>query len=296
MFPTSATRLPRSLAKHVLTRSGGLRLVRVPLSTRIVPEKEAAAARAVSQSARMSTVAETEEMKTESHTALIAKRYQLTTEVIASKVFWAGFGWQGSSVIAEQMGYGADTGGFALVTGGGEATAVFLGHSLFYTLIKGGVAKDELSTALWLGTGTFFSGTAWQPVVNVLCDVTGNFFPAVAAGTMVACGSAFYAGLRVGRALWGETLGLPVAKRDYDNLNSDAGLSVAIGGATAMFVACDGSMVMNMFSFPFGVLDTDTTLMAMVRAGGATATGYGIVQAWQNLFPKGRNWMDIYLK
>lgn len=84
--------------------------------------------------------------------------------------------------------------------------------------------------------GTFFSGTAWQPTVNVLCSISENYFPAVATGTMAACSGASYAGLRFARALWGETLDLPLAKRKYDNLNSDASLSVAIGGATGMII------------------------------------------------------------
>eukprot|EP00465_Bigelowiella_longifila_P012199 CAMPEP_0185263724 /NCGR_PEP_ID=MMETSP1359-20130426/16056_1 /TAXON_ID=552665 /ORGANISM="Bigelowiella longifila, Strain CCMP242" /LENGTH=261 /DNA_ID=CAMNT_0027851461 /DNA_START=145 /DNA_END=930 /DNA_ORIENTATION=- len=228
--------------------------------------------------------------------ALIPQRFQLTGEVIVSKIFWAGFGWQGSSIVADKLGYSAESIAFAGTTGVGEALAVMAGHSLFYTVIKGSDASKEISTGLWLGTGTLFSGTAWQPVVNALVSMTDNFFPAVAAGTMIACGSAFYAGLRVGRALWGEVLGLPVAERDYENLNSDAGLSVAIGGATAMFVACDPSAAMNIFAVPFGVLETDSNVLGMIKAGGATATGYGIVQAWQNFFPRGRNWMDMYLK
>jgi len=250
----------------------------------------------ITGSAKMSTAVDPSEITAESQSTLVSKRFQLTSEVIMSKVFWAGFGWQGSSIIADKMGMSADSLAFAGTTGAGEALAVFAGHSIFYGAIKGTALEKEVPTALWLGTGTFFSGTAWQPVVNVLVNLTDNFFPAVAAGTMIACGSAFYAGLRVGRALWGESLGLPIAKRDYENLNSDAGLSVAIGGATAMFVACDPSMPMNIFSVPFGVLESDSDIMGMLRAGGATATGYGIVQAWQNFFPRGRNWMDIYLK
>jgi len=227
---------------------------------------------------------------------LVGKRFKLTSEVIASKVFWAGFGWQGTSIIADGMGMGAESASFAVTTGVGEALAVFMGHSVFYCVIKGSDNKSaELGTALWLGTATACSGTAWQPIVNLLCSVTDSF-PLIGGGTMVVCGSAFYAGLRLARAFWGETLGLPIAKRDYENLCSDAGLSIAIGGATGMFVACDPALAMNVFAPAFGVLETDSNIIGMLRAGAATGTGYGLVQAVQNFFPKGRNWMDMYLK
>ena len=48
-----------------------------------------------------------------------------------SKVFPAGFGWQFSSGVAEEIGFGADTAGFALTTGIGDAAGVFLGHTLY---------------------------------------------------------------------------------------------------------------------------------------------------------------------
>eukprot|EP00466_Bigelowiella_natans_P009116 jgi/Bigna1/53668/estExt_Genewise1Plus.C_220132 len=289
----------------MLPRLGtNLRLMRSPLRMAVVAPRTAFSTRMTPVTSQSKTTGERKQMSTtvdpsemtSSQGALVPQRFQLTGEVIASKVFWAGFGWQGSSIVADKLGFSAESLAFAGTTGAGEALAVLAGHSLFYTVVKGSDASKEVPTALWLGTGTFFSGTAWQPVVNALVSLTDNFFPAVAAGTMIACGSAFYAGLRVGRALWGETLGLPVAERDYENLNSDAGLSVAIGGATAMFVACDPSAAMNVFAVPFGVLESDPNILGMIKAGGATATGYGIVQAWQNFFPRGRNWMDMYLK
>ena len=256
------------------------------------------AALGASPARTMSTVSDEDAAASSVATApsLIAQRYKLTGEVIASKVFWAGFGWQGTSIIAEKMSMTADSAAFALTTGAGEALAVLAGHSAFYCLLKTSADKRaDIATGLWLGTGTFCSGTAWQLIVNLLCSVTDSF-PLVGAGTMAVCGASFYAGLRLGRALWGETLGLPVAKRDYENLCSDAGLSIAIGGATGMFVACDPALAMNVFSPFFGVLDTDSNLIGMIRAGAATSTGYGLVQIVQNFFPKGRNWMDLYLK
>jgi len=246
--------------------------------------------------AKMSTTVPPEDIAEESHATLIGKRFTLTAEVIASKIFWAGFGWQGSSIIADKLGFGAESLSFALTTGTGEALAVLTGHVAFYTLIKRSPFSQELATGLWLGTGTFCSGTAWQPTVNALVTLTGNNFPMTAAGTMVVCGSAFYVGLRLGRIIWGESFGMKVAAREYENLSSDAGLSIAVGGATAMFVACDPGMVSNYFALPFGVLETDSDIIGMLRAGAATSTGYGLVQAWQNWFPKGRNWMDLYLK
>ena len=64
-------------------------------------------------------------------TVTTAGRWTYTGEIMISKVFPAGFGWQFSSGVAEEIGFGADTAGFALTTGIGDAAGVFLGHTLY---------------------------------------------------------------------------------------------------------------------------------------------------------------------
>jgi len=60
-----------------------------------------------------------------------AHRFQVTAEVIVSKIFPAGFAWQGASVLAENWGMSGDSLSFALTTGVGDGIGVLTGHTLF---------------------------------------------------------------------------------------------------------------------------------------------------------------------
>ena len=71
----------------------------------------------------------------------ISTRFMVTAEVIASKLFPAGFGWQAGSIVAGDMGMKATDASFALMTGLGDFTGVLLGHTIFYGL-KSFVVKD----------------------------------------------------------------------------------------------------------------------------------------------------------
>merc|ERR1719408_1033621 len=65
----------------------------------------------------------------------VGARFALTAEVLVSKIFPAGFGWQAGSLVADQkFGLGADTMGFALTTGVGDFTGVLVGHTVFYAI------------------------------------------------------------------------------------------------------------------------------------------------------------------
>jgi hypothetical protein len=88
------------------------------------------------------------------------------------------------------------------VAGAGDFVGVFTGHTTYYLLKKAIVddsisATGEAQTALWLATAAFFSGAAWQPIVNAL-QGAGLPFGAVFGGVWVGCGAAFFAGLRLG--------------------------------------------------------------------------------------------------
>lgn len=55
-------------------------------------------------------------------------RVQSTVEVMVSKIFPAGFGWQAASVVAESMGMESTDPSFWLSVGVGDAIGVMMGH------------------------------------------------------------------------------------------------------------------------------------------------------------------------
>merc|ERR1711934_1019387 len=78
----------------------------------------------------------TEEPEEVSGVQTLANRIYVTAEVMVSKIFPAGFCWQGASVVAGNMGHEADSVPFFLMTGAGDAAGVFLGHTAFYAIKK----------------------------------------------------------------------------------------------------------------------------------------------------------------
>ncbi len=81
----------------------------------------------------------------------------------------------------------------------------------------------------------------------------GLNFPAVFLLTGAICGTAFFAGLRVGRRLFN---GIGIQEPNSNNFVEDAGLSVAVGGASAMFVSTDVTIPKNALDTVFGVFPT----------------------------------------
>ena len=63
--------------------------------------------------------------------------------------------------------------------------------------------KNEIGSALQLGTAATMSGTIWQPTVNFLSDYD---FMTASLGTFGVCGLTFYTGLRLSRSLYGNLL------------------------------------------------------------------------------------------
>jgi len=230
-------------------------------------------------------------MSTETETAP-APRFVPTMEVIVSKIFPAGFGWQGASVIAGQQGFEADTLNFALTTGAGDFAGVFTGHVVYTTLkaVTGSGGPDPVG-GLWLGTAAFCSGTAWQPCVNFLHDAAGCSFQSTVVGCGAVTGFCFFVGLRLGRIIYAP-LGLEPAT--YENLCGDALLSVSIGAATGTFVGTDISFgASNVLRPLFGVEDSMSDIEGMVRAGASTSAGFLCMQSLQNIaLPTGANWLD----
>lgn len=228
--------------------------------------------------------------------AFVAARFGMTLEVVVSKLFPAGAGWQAASIVADGMGHAAESMQFAAITGVGDGVAVFAGHTS-YNIVKKVVYDSEISlgsemgTAAWLGAAATCSGGAWQPLVNTLQAADKLPFEVVFAGTWLGCGTVFLAGLRIGRVImpW-------MPKPDNANFSSDAALSMAIGGASAFFVGTDVAYLNGNGNFlrPLvGVEDIDTNLIGCVKAGSSTALGFTVAQSVQNVaYPKGQAWCD----
>lgn len=123
----------------------------------------------------------------------LAKRFVVTAEVTASKIFPAGFGWQSSSIIAENhLGYSADSAAFALTTGLGDAIGVLVGHTAFYAAKKAAVDSSidmerEAHVGILLGSAAFCSGTAWQPLVDMLQGANLSFMQVSFGISKCAC-------------------------------------------------------------------------------------------------------------
>jgi len=221
-------------------------------------------------------------------------RMGTTIEVLVSKIFPAGFGWQSASLVADQsFGLAADTAGFALMTGIGDFTGVFLGHTLFYAIKDGpGKLGGNMQTATWLASSAFLAGTAWQPTVNAL-TAAGLGFNSVALGTGAITGACFMAGLRLGRGFYGKFMPA-IGAGTPENVVADAQLSVAIGGGTACFVGTDVSFGDANWLRPIvGVEETTPDLLGCVKAGTSTFLGFAAVQTPQNVVvPSGKCWTD----
>ena len=227
-------------------------------------------------------------------------RFAITAEVVVSKIFPAGFGWQGSSAVAESMGLEATDLGFFITTGGGDFVGVLTGHCLFYA-IKKATFDPSINMAAtfqvgwWLASAAFMSGAAWQPLVNAFqAEGVAFSFNTACMMTTIGCGLMFYTGLRLGRSIYRPILPV-VPGPDYLNLRMDAQLSMAVGGATGCFVGTDVSYGSSNWLgvFGIGVEETDSVLEGMIKAGTLTAMGFTAVQTAQNVFvPHNHCWLD----
>lgn len=230
----------------------------------------------------------------------ISKRFKITGEVIVSKIFPAGLGWQSSSLLAENyLGYAPDTVSFALTTGMGDAAGVLLGHCGYYAIKKAITGnekilmKRELDTGILLASAAFCSGGLWQPLVDVLQGANLSF-GSVFMGTWAGCGTAFYAGLRIGRTIFPSILEY-VEEPTYENSKTDASLSIAIGGATGFFVGTDAAYLpdQNFLIDIVGITDGTPDLMGCAIAGSSTALGFGVAQTGLNfVYPAKKCWND----
>lgn len=230
----------------------------------------------------------------------LMERFKITAEVTISKIFPAGFGWQSSSIVAEEyLGYAPDTVAFALTTGLGDAIGVMAGHCAYFAAKKSITGDDsinverETQTGLLLASAAFCSGTAWQPLVDVLQGANLSFFQ-VFAGTWVGCGTAFYLGLRGARTILSGPCRY-IHEPTYENSTTDKSLSVAIGGATGFFVGTDTAYLptQNFLINAVGIHDATSAFGGCTLAGTSTSLGFLSAQTTLNaVYPAGKLWND----
>jgi hypothetical protein len=98
----------------------------------------------------------------ESIASLLGRRFFTTAEVAVSKIFPAGFGWQGGALVAGMMGYGATDVPLFLMAGLGDAVGVGVGHFGYMALKNALGYKQDLTaqahTSVLLSTACIFSG------------------------------------------------------------------------------------------------------------------------------------------
>ncbi|MGB1601803.1 MAG: hypothetical protein ACPIOQ_54250, partial [Promethearchaeia archaeon] len=226
--------------------------------------------------------------------SLLLSRFTRMVEVTVSKIFPAGFGWQAASAVAGSAGMAPTSLPFFITTGLGDFAGVMGGHVAYMAAKKSAGFKvnlgKEVDTGLWLGSAAFCSGFVWQPTLNACVDL-GLTFNQSATGVFSACTLAFFGGLRMFRMLYSPLTS--VEPNNYQNLKADAGLAVAVGGATGCFVGTDITFADNWLRPVVGIEDGTSDMVAQVIAGSSTGLGFLAVQSAQNLtLPKGKNWID----
>lgn len=287
-----------------LTGAGPVSAALVPVALRARAFQSSAPALVSSSKPKQAVTADAEQVMTAGEaqksaastkaTADLLKRFTVTTEITVSKIFPAGFGWQTASVVASNAGAAPTSLPFFMMTGFGDLLGVLGGHVGYMALKKQAGYKvnmsQELDTGLWLGSAAFCSGFVWQPTLNACVDL-GLSFNASATAVFGACTLAFFGGLRAFRILYSPLTS--VEPNNYANLKADAGLAVAVGGATGCFVGTDVTFGDNWLRPIVGIEEGTGDVAASIIAGSSTALGFLAVQSAQNVsLPKGKNWVD----
>jgi len=180
-------------------------------------------------------------------------------------------------------------------TGTGDFVGVALGHTLFYNTVGrlylpvNGVA--ELQTGILLGSAAWMTGFVWQPIVNLCHDLHMSFTPAMVTVGLIG-GLWFYVGLRFFREFYGRACGWDGINHSVGML-SDFQLSLVIACADAAFVGTDVGFAGNWLAPIVGVVETDTMMQGMCKAGTSTFLGYTAGQMAENFtIGKKKLWLD----
>ncbi len=218
------------------------------------------------------------------------KRNVKTSEIIISKIFPAGCGWQSGSIIAENLSYTITDPMFYTIVGFKEALFVGSGHMIYYKIKSYNSDEininDEKNNALLLSSATFCSGYMWQPIVNQYSDMD---FLITSTITGTYCSSSFLGGLLLSRLLY-PMLNYNIEKNNKETIKKDVGLSLSIGGATGLFVATDTELLNNFLANYLGINDNMSTIECIYTAGISTSLGFFGIQTLQNVLKK--NWLD----
>lgn len=231
-----------------------------------------------------------------SFSTLMFRRNITTSEVVASKIFWAGFGWQFGSMMAGNIGLAATDPMLWFMSGLGDMSGVAIGHTIFMGLKTPFVSDinmhHQAQTGLFLGSAAFCSGTAWQPTVNTLQSLGFSFNNSVLTTAIVTAGC-FFGGLRLFRVLYSRSMPA-VESPNYGNLKADFQLALSVGLGGGVFVGTDMSYGASNWLAPLvGVATTDSLSVACTKAGLSTALGFAALQMVQNFsFPRKRCWVD----
>jgi len=228
---------------------------------------------------------------------LYLNRMMTSVEVMISRVFPAGAGWQLASILATNAGVASNSLLFCSLLGLGNFFGVIFGHMLWEGLkkvVKGDVdLAREFQVASLLGGAAFFSGLSWQVAMNV--------FKAVGVGLLqsfmsvgIVCTMAFFLGMRMMRQNLSPVM-TAVDKNSFVNLRSDIGLAIAIGGATAGLVFTDAFVGTSPLLSFLEAKAAVSSLVAVACGGLASSLGFLATTAVQALNKK-RCWLDSNFK
>lgn len=207
---------------------------------------------------------------------------------------------------------------FALLTGVGAFTGVFLGQLLYASAVWAVAALSHawqgnaiptprtllfgLEFSVLLAAAAFVSGACWQPVVNLWVFVYGGpvttppgnrLFVGVLCGTWLLEGCIFFAALHFWRFVMSKLLRFEAIDAPFtvSTLVYDSSLSMSIGGAAGFFFASSGGGATNLLVRAFGVTLVTPVWRAAFYAGASNVTGFFVSQALQNaLFPASTSW------
>lgn len=212
-----------------------------------------------------------------------------TSEIIISRVFFSGCGWNGGSIIGENLDYNIFDYEFFMLTGCCQSISVMTGHIL-YSKIKSNFRDInmnlEYKKSLQIGSATFLSGYIWQPTVNFLENYD---FSTISTITGLTCGTTFCTGLIITRYIF-PLVKITVDKNSSSTLKRDIGVSSSIAGATGLSVSTDTTITNNYMVDYFGITTDYTVMDSLIMAGTVNACGFLALQTLQNM--KRNTWLD----